>query len=106
MSLILTPHNFVQLGSDADSYNLEREISATPLQSEPSECERLRFILVGSPLAVTRTIQTLDRLGFVELYRWSSFVIAPEQLHLYPQPGEVLSLLTRTYKRSSDRAAS
>lgn len=105
MPLILTPQNFVQLGSDADSLCLELGTSTTPLPTETPERERLRFILVGSPLAVTRTIQTLDCLGFVELHRWSPLVAAPEQLLLYPQSGEVLSLLTRHLKQASNPTA-
>lgn len=105
MPLILTPQNFVQLGDDADSFCLELGTSVTPLPTQPPERERLRFILVGSPLSVTRTIQTLDLLGFVELHRWSQLVMAPEQLRLHPQPGEVLSILTRQFQQASNPTA-
>jgi hypothetical protein len=57
--------------------------------------ERIRLILIGAPVPVTQTIQTLDRLSFVEMHRWSQFVTAPDLLHLHPSPGEVLSVLTR-----------
>ncbi|MDY6938193.1 MAG: hypothetical protein SWY16_11050 [Cyanobacteriota bacterium] len=68
---------------------------------EQPDRERMRMLLIGSPLGVTRTIQTLDRLNFVELHRWSQFVSAPEHLHLDPRPGEVLSILTRYWLRQS-----
>ena len=96
MTLILTPQNFLDLGTDRTS---SLELATQPLQPSQPERERLRFILVGSPVAVTRTIQILDRLNFVEGYRWNPFVAAPEQLHLHPQPQEVLSLLTRELKQ-------
>ena len=70
------------------------EIQVEPIAPFPDR-ERVRLILIGAPVPVTQTIQTLDRLSFVEMHRWSQLVAAPDLLHLHPSPGEVLSVLTR-----------
>ena len=62
--------------------------------------------MVYSSSLSDREWEILDRLNFVEGYRWSPFVAAPEQLHLHPQPQDVLSILTRELKRSPFHRAS
>lgn len=54
----------------------------------PSERESLRVLIIGSRKGVTSTIQTLYRLGFAEVAEWSPLLPAPN-------PGEVMSILTR-----------
>jgi hypothetical protein len=54
----------------------------------PPERESLRVLLIGSRKGVISTIQTLYRLGFAEVAEWSPLLPAPN-------PGEVMSILTR-----------
>jgi len=54
----------------------------------PPEREPLRVLLIGSRKGVIGTIQTLYRLGFAEVSEWSPLLPAPN-------PGEVMSILTR-----------
>jgi hypothetical protein len=53
--------------------------------------ERVRHLLVGSPRAVRRTIQTLHVKGYAEANFWSKPVAANE----LGEPGEVVSVLLR-----------
>ncbi|MCS6812575.1 MAG: hypothetical protein NZ772_03245 [Cyanobacteria bacterium] len=50
--------------------------------------EPLRVLLVGSRRGVNNTILTLYRLGFASVSEWSPLLPAPN-------PGEVMSILTR-----------
>jgi hypothetical protein len=52
------------------------------------EREALRVLVIGSRKGVTATIQTLHRLRFAEVREWSPLLPGPN-------PGEVMSILTR-----------
>jgi len=54
----------------------------------PDEPDRLRILLIGSRQGVISTIHTLHVLGFAESGRWSPLLPGP-------QPGTVISILTR-----------
>jgi len=59
------------------------------MPAEPvSDREPLRVLLVGSRKGVNNTILTLYRLGFAQVSEWSPLLPAPN-------PGEVMSILTR-----------
>ena len=58
------------------------------ISETPPERESLRVLLIGSRNGVINTIQTLYRLGFAEVAEWSPLLPAPN-------PGEVMSILTR-----------
>lgn len=55
---------------------------------QPSERESLRVLVIGSRRGVISTIQTLHRLRFAEVREWSPLMPGPN-------PGEVMSILTR-----------
>jgi hypothetical protein len=50
--------------------------------------EPLRMLVIGSRRGVTGTIQTLHRLRYAEVREWSPLMPGPN-------PGEVMSILTR-----------
>ncbi|WP_225886717.1 hypothetical protein [Leptolyngbya sp. PCC 6406] len=50
--------------------------------------DRLQVLLIGSRQGVTSTIHTLHVLGFAEVGQWSPLLPGP-------QPGTVVSILTR-----------
>ena len=50
--------------------------------------ERLQLLVIGSREGVTKTIHNLHRRGFAEAGAWSPLLPAPN-------PGEVMSILTR-----------
>ncbi|NJL36526.1 MAG: hypothetical protein HC840_23330 [Leptolyngbyaceae cyanobacterium RM2_2_4] len=66
--------------------------SSPAATAEPADAtlhrEPLRVLVIGSRSGVTNTIQTLYRLGFAEVGEWSPLLPAPN-------PGEVMSILTR-----------
>jgi len=74
--------------------------SSSPLLSMavedvPSGREPLRHLLIGSPRGVTSTIHNLYRLGYAEVGIWSPLLPTPN-------PGEVMSILTRYIFPSRD----
>lgn len=74
----------------ADSSSSQRlpttqEVSPFSILEEP---DRLRVLLIGSRHSVISTIHTLHVLGFAEVGQWSP-------LQPGPQPGTVISILTR-----------
>lgn len=54
----------------------------------PPGREPIHHILIGSPRVVTSSISTLQRLGYAEVGLWSRLLPSPN-------PGEVMSILTR-----------
>ncbi|MBW4499660.1 MAG: hypothetical protein KME57_08840 [Scytonema hyalinum WJT4-NPBG1] len=69
------------------------DTSDAPKEGKASETaspgrEPLKHLLIGSPKAVTSTIHTLHRLGYADTAAWSPLVPTPN-------PGEVMSILTR-----------
>jgi hypothetical protein len=54
----------------------------------PPEREPLKILVIGSRRGVVGTIRTLHRLRFAEVGEWSPLLPAPN-------PGEVMSILTR-----------
>lgn len=69
------------------------EAAAFPLMQEtpsepPPEREPLRILIIGSRKGVIGTIRTLHRLRFAEVGAWSPLLPGPN-------PGEVMSILTR-----------
>jgi hypothetical protein len=54
----------------------------------PPDREALRILVIGSRHGVNGTIQTLHRLRFAEVREWSPLMPGPN-------PGEVMSILTR-----------
>jgi hypothetical protein len=68
-------------------------VSLTPsptsnLDEQPVDREPLRILVIGSRRGVISTIQTLYRLRFAEVREWSPLMPGPN-------PGEVMSILTR-----------
>lgn len=58
------------------------------VEDAPSGREPLRHLLIGSPRGVTSTIHNLYGLGYAEVGIWSPLLPTPN-------PGEVMSILTR-----------
>ncbi|MGC8712474.1 MAG: hypothetical protein ACP5RH_08790 [Leptodesmis sp.] len=58
------------------------------IEPPPPDRESLRILVIGSRRGVTGTIQNLHRLRFAEVREWSPLMPAPN-------PGEVMSILTR-----------
>ncbi|MBW4470455.1 MAG: hypothetical protein KME45_08605 [Stenomitos rutilans HA7619-LM2] len=77
------PKNFLLSASEAS--DVAR--GATAREGTP-ERESLRLLLIGSRHGVVGTIQTLHRLRFAEVGEWSPLLPGPN-------PGEVMSILTR-----------
>ncbi len=63
------------------------DLLGMPAEPVPDR-EPLRVLLVGSRKGVNNTILTLYRLGFAQVNEWSPLLPAPN-------PGEVMSILTR-----------
>ncbi len=63
------------------------DLLGMPAEPVPDR-EPLRVLLVGSRKGVNNTILTLYRLGFAQVSEWSPLLPAPN-------PGEVMSILTR-----------
>ena len=58
--------------------------------------EVIRHILLGRPSGIRQTIHLLHNRRYVETSQWSPLIEVPEnRLILTPEPGEVVSLLTR-----------
>ena len=58
--------------------------------------EVIRHILLGRPNGIRQTIHLLHNRRYVETSQWSPLIEVPEnRLILTPEPGEVVSLLTR-----------
>ena len=58
--------------------------------------EVIRHILLGRPSSIRQTIHLLHNRRYVETSQWSPLIEVPEnRLILTPEPGEVVSLLTR-----------
>jgi hypothetical protein len=76
--------NFLIYASEASQAPTEQELTNEPLL----EREPLRLLVIGSRTGVSRTIQTLHRLRFAEVREWSPLMPGPN-------PGEVMSILTR-----------
>jgi hypothetical protein len=78
--------------SSLDLGDSEKSPSVPDLLGMPAEPvfdrEPLRVLLVGSRKGVNNTILTLYRLGFAQVSEWSPLLPAPN-------PGEVMSILTR-----------
>ncbi|HEY9647904.1 MAG TPA: hypothetical protein V6C88_16125 [Chroococcidiopsis sp.] len=55
--------------------------------------ESVKLLVIGSRQGVTIIMQTLYRLGFAEISEWSPLLPGPN-------PGEVMSILTRSILRS------
>ncbi len=70
------------------------ELEASTLSStqtskgQTGDREALRVLIIGSRSGVMGTIQTLHRLRFAEVREWSPLLPGPN-------PGEVMSILTR-----------
>ena len=77
---------------DTDSDKAQEPVSPASLLTAPSNLdpdrEPLRILLIGSRKGVNNTILTLYRLGFAKVSEWSPLLPAPN-------PGEVMSILTR-----------
>ncbi|MEO0350752.1 MAG: hypothetical protein AAF282_14695 [Cyanobacteria bacterium P01_A01_bin.15] len=58
--------------------------------------EVIRHILLGRPSGIRQTIHLLHNRRYVETSQWSPLIEVPDnRLILTPEPGEVVSLLTR-----------
>jgi hypothetical protein len=68
-------------------HNEQAPANIDPL-SGPEEPDRLRVLLIGPRQGVISTIHTLHALGFAEPGNWSPLLPGP-------QPGTVISILTR-----------
>ncbi len=64
------------------------QASTDQATDQPPDREALRLLVIGSRQGVNRTIQTLYRLRFAEIQEWSPLMPGPN-------PGEVMSILTR-----------
>ncbi|MBW4607425.1 MAG: hypothetical protein KME22_09420 [Hassallia sp. WJT32-NPBG1] len=62
----------------------------TDFQATPGR-EPLKHLLIGSPKAVTSTIHYLQVIGYAEVGNWSPLLPSPN-------PGEVMSILSRSLK--------
>ncbi|MGA7935125.1 MAG: hypothetical protein WCA35_16375 [Kovacikia sp.] len=78
------PTNFLVSSSESTS----PPPSVQDLEEQPVDREPLRILVIGSRRGVTSTIQTLYRLRFAEVREWSPLMPGPN-------PGEVMSILTR-----------
>jgi len=77
------PENFLLSASKASDLDL----GAASKERTPDR-ESLRLLVIGSRQGVIGTIQTLHRLRFAEVREWSPLLPGPN-------PGEVMSILTR-----------
>lgn len=75
--------NFLLSASEVSGF----AIDATTQERSPDR-EALRLLIIGSRHGVVGTIQTLHRLRFAEVGEWSPLLPGPN-------PGEVMSILTR-----------
>jgi hypothetical protein len=78
------PKNFLIYASETVPVPENTEIAEEKIhQREP-----LRMLVIGSRRGVTGAIQTLHRLRYAEVREWSPLMPGPN-------PGEVMSILTR-----------
>lgn len=77
------PENFLLSASETP----DLPVSAVT-QARSFDREALRLLLIGPRHGVMGTIQTLHRLRFAEVGEWSPLLPGPN-------PGEVMSILTR-----------
>ena len=70
--------------SSLDLATHSTEVADSPIP----EREAVRILVIGSRQGVTSIIQTLFRVGFAEVHEWSPLLPGPN-------PGEVMSILTR-----------
>lgn len=77
------PENFLLSASEASDLS----VGASSKERTPDR-ESLRLLVIGSRQGVIGTIQTLHRLRFAEVREWSPLLPGPN-------PGEVMSILTR-----------
>lgn len=78
------PKNFLMFASETPADNQANAAIEPPAPDR----ESLRILIIGSRRGVTTTIQTLHRLRFAEVREWSPLMPTPN-------PGEVMSILTR-----------
>ncbi|XGV95164.1 MAG: hypothetical protein ACAF41_20745 [Leptolyngbya sp. BL-A-14] len=74
--------------SARDARDLAPSVRGATSKERSPDRESLRLLLIGSQHGVTGTIQTLHRLRFAEVSEWSLLLPGPN-------PGEVMSILTR-----------
>ncbi len=77
------PENFLLSASEASDLAL-----GSASKERTPDRESLRLLVIGSRQGVIGTIQTLHRLRFAEVREWSPLLPGPN-------PGEVMSILTR-----------
>lgn len=78
------PKNFLMFASETPA---DASVDAA-IEPPAPDRESLRILIIGSRRGVTVTIQTLHRLRFAEVREWSPLMPTPN-------PGEVMSILTR-----------
>jgi len=83
------PKNFLIYASETGSASVQDNAEQAPDRELPDR-EPLRVLVIGSRKGVTHTIQTLHRLRFAEVREWSPLLPGPN-------PGEVMSILTRYF---------
>ncbi|MBW4521529.1 MAG: hypothetical protein KME16_17765 [Scytolyngbya sp. HA4215-MV1] len=81
--------NFLLYASETPAGEVSVSASTqSPSPEPPPEREPLKILVIGSRRGVVGTIRTLHRLRFAEVGEWSPLLPAPN-------PGEVMSILTR-----------
>ncbi|MBE9177173.1 hypothetical protein IQ268_01110 [Oculatella sp. LEGE 06141] len=69
------------------------------LPPSPHHREPLKHLLIGSPIAIRRTIHLLHNLRYAEAGLWSPLITIPnQQLIVTPNEGDVMSLLMRSIR--------
>ena len=88
------------------TYPNEPESKMTGRLKDRAERESVKFLLIGSTLAVEQAINDLERKGFCDRTCWSKELPIPEAGSvLATHPGEVMRIFKRWYP-TSDRGSS
>ena len=74
--------------------------SGVNVESEDKKREPVRIVLIGSREAVKEQMNQFYLKQMAEVDEWSTLLSAPNPLVLTPNFGDVMTILTRWYKRS------
>lgn len=75
---------------------LPAAIRSATVPERPTQKEKLRHILLGSPGAIRQTVYLLHALNYAEPALWSPVMTVGERMIITPEQGESMSLLRRS----------
>ena len=82
----------------AQEFRSDSILSGVNLESEGSEREPVRIVLIGSRKAVKEQMNQFYLKQMAEVDEWSTLLSAPNPLVLTLKSGDVMAILTRWYK--------